>query len=333
MSAPDDSAVFEEAAKWWMQRHSADAEARAAFALWLAADPRHGEAFDAVAAAWDETGVDDGIAQIDEDAADEDAAGVTRLVDTRQARLRRRTLVRRALIGTAIAASIAGYLICVGLSTKQVSDYATGHDQHLKTELADGSMVELDANSRVHVEYTAGRRSVTLLNGRVLFDVAHNAHRPFTVTTKNGVVTVLGTLFSVEYRDAGTSVELFRGHVQAGPLAQPSAIDLQPGDAVRIGGQTSVELSHNIDAEKALLWRQGRLVFDNDTLEHVVARMNDYGDAHITIRDAAAAHLAISGVFQAGQNKAFLNALQTYYGLDVKRNGQSVIIGSRPKAS
>jgi len=323
MSAPDDNAIFEDAAHWWMQRHSGDAQTRAAFARWLSADPRHGEAFDAVAAAWDETAPEEAVD------AGEGAASIDVLADARQTRHRRQALMRRALLGAGIAASIAGCLVWVGLSAKQVSDYATAHGQHLSTTLADGSTVELDANSRLHVEYAAGRRDVTLLNGRVLFDVVHDAHRPFVVKTENGVVSVLGTRFSVEYRDNSTSVALFRGHVEAGPTGEPGMVDLQPGDAVRIAAPDKVELSHKIDVERAQLWRQGRLVFDNDTLDRVVSRMNDYGDDRITVRDSAAAHLAISGVFQAGRNQAFLNALQTYYGLRVTRNGRAVVIGSQ----
>ncbi len=323
MSAPDDNAIFEEAADWWMRRHAGDAETRAAFARWLAADPRHGEAFDAVVAAWDDAGPDEIL-----DAGDAPAS-VEILADARKARHHRQTFMRRALVGAGIAASIAGCLIWVGLSAKQVSDYSTSHGQHLKTTLADGSTVELDANSRLHVEYAAGRRDVTLLNGRVLFDVAHNAHRPFVVRTGNGVISVLGTMFSVEYRDSSTSVALFRGHVQAGPTGNPGMVDLLPGDAVRIAAPDQVELSHKIDVERAQLWRQGRLVFDNDTLDRVVARMNDYGDDRITIKDPAAAHLAISGVFQAGRDQAFLDALQSYYGLRVTRNGRAITIGSR----
>jgi len=324
MSAPDDSAIFEEAANWWMRRASGGAETRAAFARWLAADSRHGEAFDAIAAAWDATGEADSV-----DAPEDDRDGLEILAQARRARNPRRAFGRRGLIGLGIAASLAGCLVWYGLSTKQVSDFSTGHGQHLTTALADGTTVELDANSRVHVEYSAGHRDITLAEGRALFDVAHNAQRPFAVKTGNGVVSVLGTRFSVEYRDGATSVALFRGHVQAGPLTRPAAVDLRPGDAVRIAGLDAVQLSHNIDADRALLWRQGRLVFDNDTLEQVVARMNDYGDDRITIRDPSAAHLAISGIFQAGRNQAFLNALQSYYGLDVRRDGRAVVIGSR----
>lgn len=327
MSAPDDNAIFEEAAEWWLSRHDGGADVRAAFARWLAVDPRHGEAFDAVAAAWDATGEEDAAAAVD------GPASIEILADVRQARSRQRTLVRRIAIAGGIAASAAACLIWVGLSAKQVSDFSTGHGQHLATALADGSTIELDANSHVHVEYSAGHRDVALLNGRALFDVAHNAHRPFVVKTANGVVTVLGTMFSVEYRDADTSVDLFRGHVQAGPRGRPAAVDLLPGDALRISSGDTVEMSHHVDVERATLWRQGRLVFDNDTLDRVVARMNDYGDDRITIRDRAAAHLAVSGIFQAGRDQAFLHALQTYYGLEVRRNGRAVVIASRvPKS-
>jgi transmembrane sensor len=89
-----------------------------------------------------------------------------------------------------------------------------------------------------------------------------------------------------------------------------------------------VKLSHHVDLEKALLWRDGHLVFDNEPLGRVVARMNDYGGDPIVVSDPAVAGLRISGIFQAGHDEAFLKALTSYYGLAVTRRGHAVVIAS-----
>jgi len=325
-----DEAISEEAAGWWMRRDTGDMAVRAAFAGWLAADPRHGLAYDAIADAWEALGE---ISREDAEPADNDPSLVRMLDDARLARRDRGKLLRRSLIGGGIAASIAGgFLLSTRLSPqpKHVLEFSTGAGQRLTQTLADGSVLDLDANSTVRVALDAGRRDVSLLRGRVLFDVARDARRPFVVTTGNGAVTVLGTMFTVEYRDAETSVILFRGHVRAAKLdASQAMVDLLPGDTARIPSSGTIALSRHADVERALLWRQGRLVFENETLSRVVSRMNDYGEDRIVITDPAAAGLRISGIFQAGRNAAFLDALKSYYGLAVTRRDRTVSIASK----
>lgn len=325
MASRDDKVISEEAAAWWLRRSSGRAADRAAFATWLAEDPRHGAAFDAIGAAWDVLGeLADGQAP-----EVESEAGLVRdLEAVRRARQRRNTILRRGLIGAGIAASLGAFLVCKTMTGKPAPalTFSTGAGQRVRQTLADGTVLDLDANSSVRVEFGGGRRDVKLLHGRVLFDVARDAGRPFVVHTDNGTVTVLGTLFTVEYRDAETAVILFRGHVRAAG-AESSAFDLIPGDALKIGGG-DVKLSHHVDLEKALLWRDGHLVFDNEPLGRVVARMNDYGGDPIVVSDPAVAGLRISGIFQAGHDEAFLKALTSYYGLAVTRRGHAVVIAS-----
>jgi len=328
VASRDDKVISEEAAAWWSRRGTGGAANRAAFAAWLAEDSRHGAAFDAIAAAWDALGD-----LHEEQTSDiEGETGLVRALDAaRKARRDRNTILRRGLIGGGIAASIGGFLICTKMSTKPdpVLALSTGAGQRLRRTLADGSVLDLDANSSVYVVFGDGRRDVHLVRGRVLFDVAKDAHRPFVVRTNNGTVTVLGTLFTVEYRDAETSVTLFRGRVKAASSASRDTFDMAPGDSLTLAWWGDGRLSRHVDLEKALLWRDGHLVFENETLDRVVARMNDYGGDRISISDPAVADLHISGIFQAGHNEAFLKALTSYYGLAVTRNGHSVVIASR----
>jgi len=322
-----DEAISEEAAGWWVRRDTGGKEARAAFAAWLAADPRHGAAYDTIANAWDAL---DGLHNDDAEPVESDPALARMLDAAREARRNRGTILRRSLIGAGIAASIAGFVVCTRVSPgpKRIQEFSTGVGQRLTQTLADGSVLDLDANSTVRVAMDANRRDVSLVRGRVLFDVSRDVQRPFVVTTADGVVTVLGTMFTVEYRDGETSVALFRGHVRAARLDAPRVVvDLMPGDAVRLSGAGAMDLSHHVDVQRALLWRQGRLVFDNETLSRVVSRINDYGGDRIVIADPAVADLRVSGIFQAGHNDAFLDALRAYYGLAVTRRDHAVSVG------
>ena len=323
MTSLDDEAIAEQAADWWGRRGQGGAPARAAFAAWLAADVRHGEAFDAVAAAWDEFDIGE------DEGAFEDAAIVQALDEARRKRLARGAMVRRFWVGAGLAACLAAGAVWIGRFSTQDLEFSTGVGQRLTEHLADGSTLNLDANTRVKLHFTHVRRQIYLAQGRAMFDVAHDPSKPFSVETQGGTVTDIGTAFSVEYRGAQTSVVLFRGRVRAVDNAPDhKAFDMAPGDALRMGSNGQAQLSSNTDLSRALLWQDGRLVFDNQSLTDVVARMNDYSGQPIQLTDPSLGRLHINGIFQAGHDEAFLKALQTYYGLTVTRAKGAVLIGS-----
>lgn len=65
--------------------------------------------------------------------------------------------------------------------------------------LSDGSVVALNTNSELVVDFSEGRRDVRLSRGEANFEVAKNPDRPFVVHAGDGVVWAVGTAFSVRY--------------------------------------------------------------------------------------------------------------------------------------
>lgn len=98
--------------------------------------------------------------------------------------------------------------------------------------LADGSTVQLDEGARLEV---SDGREARLLAGRALFRVERDEAQPFSVTTPNAEVVVLGTTFSVEATDVETEVALVEGAVTLAPRATPAAaVRLAPGQRSRV---------------------------------------------------------------------------------------------------
>jgi transmembrane sensor len=62
--------------------------------------------------------------------------------------------------------------------------YSSGATRRAVT-LDDGTRVYLDVASIIEVRFDEARRDVTLLQGRALFDAAHDSARPFVVTDRN----------------------------------------------------------------------------------------------------------------------------------------------------
>jgi transmembrane sensor len=97
-----------------------------------------------------------------------------------------------------------------GDSTEQ---YTTAVGQRSTITLRDGSSVELNARTRVKVDFTETRRSVELVDGQALFHVAKNPHRPFIVRAGNREIVAIGTAFDVRVDAAYLRVTLIEGKV------------------------------------------------------------------------------------------------------------------------
>ena len=84
--------------------------------------------------------------------------------------------------------------------------YATATGGYERVVLADGSVVELNANSEVRVDLLLNERRVGLVSGEAHFTVARDTSRPFVVSAHGVAVRAVGTAFNV--RLAATSVEV-----------------------------------------------------------------------------------------------------------------------------
>ncbi|WP_412060191.1 FecR family protein [Rubrivirga sp. IMCC45206] len=98
----------------------------------------------------------------------------------------------------------------------------------------DGTTVQLADNARLAVPDDRGRQA-RLLAGEALFRVTRNPDAPFSVTTPNADVVVLGTTFAVDASDVRTEVTLVTGAVTVAPRETPAAaVTLAPGQRTTV---------------------------------------------------------------------------------------------------
>lgn len=260
-----------------------------AFDAWLAASPSNREAYGAALAVWQAFEASPG------EVLDELAT---------QARhaARRPELTRRWLVGgggVAIAAGITGLAVLPSiLGAPTVKTYMTGKGKHQRITLADGSVVDLNAETRLTVRFARHERQVELGDGQAIFDVAHDETRPFTVVASGRAVRVLGTQFDVRNRSGDVTVTVARGHVQVRSVASSDtrqAFALRPGQRLAIGRAGAVELS-TVDPQEALSWRAGRLVYHGAPLAEVVADLNRWFAEPIEVTDPSLARLPVTAV-------------------------------------
>nr|WP_299595619.1 FecR domain-containing protein [Sphingomonas bacterium] len=300
----------------------------AAFRAWLA-EPAHAAAFGQVCDAWYDM---DQLADAPELAA-----------------MRREALARtggappaRALVGRRRA--MTGLVACLGAGAAytllkpaevQAATFTTARGERRTVRLEDGSELLLDARSSVTVRHYRSRRVAEIQHGRAMFSIAADRERPFHAFARQCCFSPADGAgsFSVDLGPDWTQLFVVTGSVLAHPSRdgdRPAGRDvrLHAREAMRIVGNGSATRRSGLDPAVELGWRQGRLAFKDETLAAMAARINDYAPVPIMIADAKTAALRLSGTFDAEDSLAFASAVSSYFGVDVKRTGGAVILGS-----
>ena len=197
--------------------------------------------------------------------------------------------------------------------------------------MRDGTRVDMDVGTTLRVAYSGQRREVTLESGAAFFDVARDMQRPFVIHTDDGEVSVLGTAFAVQRLSDGLRVDVARGHVRVTPAGRAEAIDLTQGQSVRLrhmefGGVRSIDL------RQVAPWREGRLVFDRDTLGDVGEAISRRGVWTVHVDDSVR-QLPVTLAVQLDDIVNALQSLPDVLPVAVARSGRVLTISAQAQAA
>jgi transmembrane sensor len=228
---------------------------------------------------------------------------------------------RRLLLagGGVLAAGLAA-TVGVGL-TRHEQRYATALGEVSFVPLADGSVLGLNTASLVEVVLTETRRSVRLIRGEVLFDVAMDIARLFVVDAGDALVYAVGSSFTVS-RLAEAPVEVL---VRSGMVEVTQRLNRAESAPLEVTANSLVVAPHSgkiatTSVEPAritrlLAWREGRLAFEGETLAEASAQFARYSDTRIVIADRTLAAEKITGLFQANDPIGFAQAVASSFDL------------------
>ena len=329
----DSSDPAEQAALWdaRLRSPSCTAEQRAAFAGWLEADPANKAAY---------TRFEARLAALGE-ASDTDL----RLQKYRREAQRfvRRRRARRALAaGIALAVlgvGLGGYVLLrsgigddVEVAASQFAPPAlleTGPGERRVATLSDGTKVTLDTRTRLRVAFTSTERRVQLLSGQVLFDVAHDAQHPFSVSAGSRRFTAVGTAFEVRLDPAQVKITMVAGKVaveRVDAAVGPQRRYIVAGDQLTAAGGAPDRVER-VDVERATSWSEGRIVFSDAPLAEVVAEINRYSARPVSIGDPALAEMRVGGMFKTDDPDGFVTALTNFLPIEARADdGRTMLV-------
>jgi transmembrane sensor len=246
-----------------------------------------------------------------------------------------RTIGLRA--AAAVVLLIAGTFIwrAVGRdgSGSEAATYATLVGQTDSVALADGTRILLGPGSQLTVSaaYGAATREVEL-RGEALFDVPHDATRPFTVRAGNAIIEDLGTTFAVRSDIADeVRVVVTSGSVRLRPAnaAAQNGVTLQAGErGVLSAGVTTAQPAA---PEDDLAWTRGHLVFDGAPLHVVAAELRRWFGIVLRVEDAdLAAHARLITTFEKDDTREHVRqVIGMTLGTSVEARGDTAIIRAR----
>ena len=326
------TSISQQAARWWVVLHNMDASAaeKHEFVEWVARAPERVEACLRVARVhtavsradvrWPETSAEDLVR--DALAAPDDSVVPLRpLVPRRRDEEHRRPALRwvAGLAASVILAACLGWWLMLA----RPEQFQTKVGEQHSVLLVDGSRVTLNTASRIEVSLRADHRIVRLLQGEALFEVTHEAQRPFDVYAGNVVVRAVGTQFDIDRRATCTAVTVVEGRVamiaagsRAGTLPVLSARDRVIVDSAGPGA-----LEHDVNLAETTAWTQHQLVFHHRPLGEVADEFSRYNVGRIQIHSPSLRDQEVTGTFRSNDVASFVAVLAGMPGVHVVDDG------------
>lgn len=245
---------------------------------------------------------------------------------------------RRVLwLGGGIAASVAAAVTTTWSLRRGASRYATRLGEVHIVPLNDGSTVTLNTASKIAVSFTQDVRSIRLIEGEALFDVAKDPRRPFVVQAGDTAVRAVGTSFTVRrLPDRPVQVLVREGVVEITRSVTPTAapVRVAANSRAEAVGETTVQTLAVAPAEvsRALAWREGMLSFEDERLDQAAAEFARYSDNRIVVDDPTVAARTVTGAFAANNPAGFSQAVAAALDLQAEVNEGQIRLRQRSPA-
>lgn len=308
-----------DAAAWLARLQSRrDPDVEQKFKRWRDRDPAHAEAFERVAASYQQAGLlrYSGLA---------DASAGAGL---RPARPRTLSYAWAAAAALVLFFSAGLYLVLgSGLWTSgtEAVMLSTGVGEIRSVNLSDGSKVTLDTSTSVQVEIGPMGRRVLVKTGRARFDVARST-RPFVIEAGSSIEPAAGSVLDVEELENQLRVDVLAGSAKIDERgAFGSVLNLAAGQTARAVDGRGVQKQ---SLRAAPDWTRGMLEFDGTPLGAAVELANRYSKSKILL-SAGLQDLKVTGAFRAGDIQGLADALAEAFHLRIDRTHEGNLLLSR----
>ncbi len=241
----------------------------------------------------------------------------------------RRAQVRRRVMKAA-AFAFAAVLVMTLVRVASVDQTViTARGEWIKTLLDDGSLAHVAPSSELRARFSKEQRSLVLVRGEAMFDVAKDPNRPFVVSTQLGTVTAVGTHFGISHREDLVIVTVSEGEVAVRPT-QPGQADNSQQRPIALKANQQLVLSRTsppkfidpVDAARELKWLQDWVEADGDTVAQMIQELNRRNEVQIVVEAPVVRNFRITSPgFKPNQPEVLVQQANAWYESYTGRKG------------
>ncbi|WP_158281196.1 FecR family protein [Dyadobacter jejuensis] len=272
-------------------------EEDAALADWLALSPENRTIFEEVKRDWHAkqrervpVSLQRGKAMVFERIEREQPNVPESCADTNVKWLGLSTYLKIAAAIVLMVVGVQGYRSMVGETTAPLMVSTNGKQHHPeKVVLPDGSTVWLNAGSTIrYADRFVGEVREVYLTGEAFFEVQRDEDKPFLVYTEGVTTRVLGTSFNIQAYPEAEAIEVTVSSGKVSVVDSTGVLgELSKNQQIAYHKHTGISMRQVVDATAANVWKEGKLVFDDQSLLAVAQRLERRYGVQITFAQAS----------------------------------------------
>ncbi|NJO89364.1 MAG: DUF4974 domain-containing protein [Chloroflexia bacterium] len=251
------------------------------------------------------------------------------LLETKQKKFNIRRIVEIAavfLVG--IVLTTLAYYALFDSEKKGWQVASTYENTEIKqVELTDGSIVYLNANSKLYYPETFEGETRTIeFEGDGFFEIAKNPAKPFIIKAKKAEIKVLGTSFNVNTKKGEDRVEVLveTGKVQLSDLKGGKSDILLPGDIGKLNDNQIIK-EPNKD-KNYLSWKTRYLNFEEVPFEQIIEAINRTYNVEIIYDKKRITNSGFNTTFNNDPLDTVLNIISEAKQLSYKKQGNTIVL-------
>ena len=191
------------------------------------------------------------------------------------------------------------------------TEYAVPIGKKMQLDLADGTRLMLNTNTRIKVHYSLLKREIVLTSGEIYIATGSDsegpwAHRSFWVQTPNASLEALGTQFTVDQNKQRTRLHVIESAVA---IHGAQTLNVHAGESYDIYAANQDPIKTADTHFDPTGWMDGVLVAKGMRLDNFASELSRYQAVHIQM-DSEVAAMTVSGVFQLNQQYPAVHALR-----------------------
>jgi transmembrane sensor len=206
--------------------------------------------------------------------------------------------------------------------------YETAFNIQKKINLADGSVITLQPNTKIEVPaaYNKLRRTIIMDAGEAWFEVIHNSRKSFIVELGSTQIKDIGTSFTIHKAPNSIDVSVSSGKIAFVKLSTRETKELKAGFGVTFDVQREsfgiIQATDSVKAAKRLL------VFKNTPLSEVIGNIQKVYGKKIMINEGIA-NKTFTGQLDGMSFKGAIKVICTTYGLEYEKNDSVYILKAK----